>query len=49
MKIIDKTWIYEKTELNVLQWNYVIATQHPEAKSWIRSPDDYKKKDENNG
>ncbi len=38
---MDKTWIYEQTELNVLQWDYSIETQHPEAKSWIRNPDDY--------
>ncbi len=38
---MNKTWIYEQTEFNVLQWDKSMETHYPESAKWLRSPDDY--------
>lgn len=38
---MNKTWIYEQTEFNVLQWDNSLETHYPESGRWLRNPDDY--------
>lgn len=38
---MNKTWIYEQTEFNVLQWDNSMETHYPESSRWLRNPDDY--------
>jgi SAM-dependent methyltransferase len=38
---MNKTWIYEQTEHNVLQWDGALETHYPESSSWLRNPDEY--------
>ncbi|MBK9161529.1 MAG: class I SAM-dependent methyltransferase [Nitrosomonadales bacterium] len=38
---MNKTWIYEQTERNVLQWDGAMETHYPESGSWLRDPDAY--------
>lgn len=38
---MNKTWIYEQTEFNVLQWDKSMETHYPESGKWLRNPDDY--------
>jgi len=41
VKQMNKTWIYEQTEFNVLQWDHSMETHYPETSRWLRNPDDY--------
>ena len=38
---MNKTWIYEQTERNVLQWDDSMETHYPESSQWLRNPDEY--------
>lgn len=38
---MNKMWIYEQTERNVLQWDGAMETHYPESSGWLRNPDDY--------
>ena len=38
---MNKTWIYEQTESNVLQWDHSMETHYPETRRWLSSPEEH--------
>jgi ubiquinone/menaquinone biosynthesis C-methylase UbiE len=38
---MNKTWIHEQTESNVLQWDGAMEKHYPESTKWLRNSDDY--------